>query len=213
MPPCKICSSKTKTIFDQQYNQNYYYCPCCEFIFLDERKIISPEQEKALYEFHNNSPDNQGYVNMFQDFIAQAISPYKSQINTALDFGSGPGPVLAKLLQQEGFDVDIYDKHFAPEKVYANKKYDLITATEVFEHLQEPMETLKLLKSLLNPNGILAIMTLFHNNNEEDFKKWWYRRDSTHICFYTPKTFQVMGDKLGLKLRFNDNKRICVLKN
>src|SRR3989339_1726616 len=171
MPLCKICSNKTQTIFDQQYNQNYYYCPCCEFIFLDEHKTISHEKEKTLYEFHNNNQENQGYVKMFQDFIAQAIRPYKNQIKTALDFGSGPGPVLADLLRQEGFDVDIYDKHFAPEKAYQNKKYDLITATEVFEHLTDPMETLKLLKSLLNENGIIAIMTLFHNNNEEDFKK------------------------------------------
>ena len=211
MPPCKICASKTKTIFDQQFEQNYYHCPNCEFIFLDESKTISAEQEKEQYKFHKNTPDNQGYVKMFQDFIEQAIKPYKNQIKTALDFGSGPGPVLASLLKHEGFKVDIYDKHFAPEKVYQGKKYDLITATEVFEHLKDPLATLKLLQSLLNKNGLIAIMTLFHNSKEEDFKKWWYRRDATHICFYTPKTFEVMAEKLGMEVLLTDDKRICVL--
>ena len=148
---------------------------------------------------------------MFREFIKKAILPHKPQIQTALDFGSGPGPVLAELLQEQGFKTDIYDKYFSSEKVYLNKKYDLITATEVFEHLKDPLSSVKLLKSHLNKNGILAIMTLFHQNNDEHFKKWWYRRDSTHISFYTPKTFEFMAELLGMTRLTRDNKNICVL--
>ena len=212
MIKCKICQNETRQVFDEQYNHNYYHCPNCEFIFLDENKIISPEQEKKEYSFHQNNFENEGYVQMFRDFIKKAILPHKAQIKTALDFGSGPGPVLAELLKQEGFRADIYDKHFAPEKVYENKKYDLITATEVLEHLKDPLGTLKLLKAHLNKNGILAIMTLFHNSNETDFLKWWYRRDSTHIAFYTPKTITIMANLLGLKIITLDKKNICVMQ-
>ncbi len=211
MTSCKICSQNTKAIYDNQYNQNYYYCNNCEFIFLDESKIIPPAHEKKEYSFHQNSMENTGYVQMFRDFIAKAVSPYKSRIKTALDFGSGPGPVLAELLHQEGIKTDIYDKHFAPEKVFLNKNYDLITATEVFEHLEDPLSTLKLLKSHLTSNGILAIMTLFHQNDEEGFKKWWYRRDATHIAFYTLKTFECMANLLGLKILTTNKKNVCVL--
>jgi len=178
---------------------------------LDESKIVRPDQEKKEYSFHQNSMENEGYVQMFREFINKAIEPYKSQISTALDFGAGPGPVLAELLRQEGFKTDIYDKHFAPEKIYQNKKYDLITTTEVFEHLKDPVATLKLLKSLLNKDGILAIMTLFHPNDEEGFKKWWYRRDSTHIAFYTPKTFQYLASLVNLQVKMSDKKNTCVL--
>lgn len=208
---CKICSKSVQPIYDAQYDHRYYYCGSCDFIFLDENKIISPDQEKKEYSFHQNSFKNEGYVNMFREFIENAIRPCKAEIKTALDFGSGPGPVLAELLRQEGFETDIYDKHFSPKKVYLNKKYDLITATEVFEHLKDPLATLKLLKSLLSPHGILAIMTLFHPNNEEEFKKWWYRRDSTHITFYTPKTFEYMAKLLGMKVLATDSKNTCTL--
>jgi len=211
MISCKICSSKVRPIYDQQYDHNYYCCDNCEFIFLDESRIIPSEQEKKEYSFHQNSFDNQGYVKMFREFIAKAIQPYKSQIKKALDFGSGPGPVLAELLRQEGFETDVYDKYFSPDKVYLNKKYDLITATEVFEHLKDPLATLKLLKAHLNKNGILAIMTLFHQNDDEHFKNWWYRRDSTHISFYTPKTFEYMANLLGMKVLIVAGKNICVL--
>lgn len=208
---CKICSKPTRTIHDQQYDHNYYYCGNCEFIFLEESKIIPSQQEKIEYSFHENSLANEGYVNMLREFIDKAVRPHRPQITTALDFGSGPGPVLAELLRQEGFKTDIYDKHFAPEKVYLNKKYDLITATEVFEHLKDPLSTLRSLKSRLNKNGILAVMTLFHQNNDEHFKKWWYRRDATHISFYTPKTFKCMASLLDMNVVMVDKKNICVL--
>ncbi|MFH1577171.1 MAG: class I SAM-dependent methyltransferase, partial [Candidatus Margulisiibacteriota bacterium] len=159
MISCKICSKNARAIHDSQYDHNYYYCDNCDFIFLDESKIIPTDQEKKKYALHQNSFANEGYVNMFREFINKAIKPHGPQISTALDFGSGPGPVLAELLREQGFKTDIYDKHFAPEQVYLNKKYDLITATEVFEHLKHPLSTLKLLKTHLNKNGILAIMT------------------------------------------------------
>ena len=71
----------------------------------------------------------------------------------------------------------------------------------------------KLLKSLLNENGIIAIMTLFHPNSDEDFKQWWYRRDITHISFYTPKTLRQMAEMVGLAVLFEDNKNLCVLSS
>jgi len=210
---CKLCSTSTKKIYDTQYDHNYYYCGNCDFIFLEADKIIHPDQEKKEYSFHQNSIENEGYVKMFQEFIKKAIMPHKQNMTTALDFGSGPGPVLAELLRKEGFRTDIYDKYFSPKKVYTNKKYDLITATEVFEHLKDPVAILKLLKSHLNKNGVLAVMTLFHPKDIEQFKKWWYRRDSTHIAFYTPKTFEYMASLFKMDSKVVDKKNILTLTN
>jgi len=209
---CKICSNNTRTIIDEQFDLNYYYCSCCEFIFIDENKIISMEEEVKEYLLHENSLEDEGYVNMFKKFIEASIIPYKRNIENALDFGCGPEPVLATLLKREGFEVDIYDPYFFPRKVYENKKYDLITSTEVFEHLRDPLETMKLLKTYLNDNGILAIMTLFHPKDEEKFKKWWYRREATHISFYTPRTFRVLADRFNMRILKINEKNICVLQ-
>ncbi|MBU0573063.1 MAG: class I SAM-dependent methyltransferase [Candidatus Margulisbacteria bacterium] len=205
MPPCKVCSTGTRAVAD------YHWCDSCDFISLDESKIVSAEREKKEYSFHQNSLENEGYVNMFRDFIDRAIRPCKPQITTALDFGSGPGPVLAELLRREGFETDIYDKYFSPDKVYFNKKYDLITATEVFEHLRDPLATMKLLKDHLNEGGVLAIMTLFHPNDEEEFLKWWYIRDATHIAFYMPRTLERMALECGMRVQYCDGKRFMSL--
>ena len=108
--------------------------------------------------------------------------------------------------------MDIYDPYFAPRHEYERKTYDLITATETLEHIQDPLGTLRMLKEHLNSKGILSIMTLFHPNEEGLFKKWWYRKDPTHISFYTPKTFSILSERIGMSMVMIDDKNLCVLR-
>ena len=149
---------------------------------------------------------------MFQDFITKAVKPFHPDAQTALDFGCGPGPVLAGLLRDSGISVDTYDPYFAPDMAYQEKNYDLITATEVVEHLSDPISVLRHLTTLLKLKGILAIMTLFHPNEVSLFQQWWYRRDPTHVAFYSPRTLQMIAKHLQLNLVFHDNRRIAVFR-
>lgn len=171
---------------------------------------MPPPLEKKEYLRHNNSLACRGYVKMFDDFIDACVLPFHPAPETSLDFGSGPEPVLATLLERRGLAVDIYDVYFAPDKVYEHNRYDLITATEVFEHLASPLETLRLLARHVKPNGIVVVMTLFHPRDDQAFLDWWYRRDPTHITFFTPRTFQVMAELAGLEVR-DTGARHCVM--
>lgn len=215
--PCKICSCGVKTIVYREFDAIYYYCGSCRFLFMDNKDKLTPEQEKKRYRQHTNVPGDSGYVEMLNTFIDKSITPFLPKIKTALDFGSGPGPVLARLLKDRGWDTDIYDLYFAPEKVYTGKTYDLITCTEVLEHLDRPLETMEMLKSHLKPGGILAVMTLFHpvydlSTTAEPlpceilFKDWWYRRDPTHISFFRPETFYHIARRLNMTILMMDQK-------
>ncbi|MFK5881791.1 MAG: class I SAM-dependent methyltransferase [Sulfurospirillum sp.] len=208
---CKICNSSIKIIKCYNNNKIYKFCLTCQAIILENNFVVSDALEKAQYENHNNSFESRGYVEMFEKFLDYFWQDLDNNATDAFDFGSGPGPVLAQILKNRALRVDIYDKFYQPNKSYINKKYDLITSTEVFEHLQNPLSTLKLLKKHLKKNGLIAIMTLFHDNNEDNFLNWWYRRDPTHILFYTPKTFEVLADMCGLRVIKCDNRRIVVL--
>ncbi len=210
--PCKICAAETIALQDLQFNHTYYSCQVCEFIFLEAKYRVCPEEEKERYLEHNNTLENKGYVKMFRDFMNSALSPYQTSIEKVLDFGCGPGPVLPLLLEEKGWSVDRYDPYFFPEKIYQGRRYDLITATEVFEHLCDPLETTSLLKEHLAFNGLLAIMTLFHPLDPEQFLKWWYRRDCTHISFFTPRTFDCLAKKLKMRVLLVEKNKICVLQ-
>jgi len=197
----------TSMMSDKKKELNYYRCQDCGFVYLDDNHRVDSMEEKRKYDQHNNSLENEGYVQMFEDFIELAIAPYLKKIQTALDFGSGPTPVFSELLKRRGLEVDIYDLYYAPKKVYEEREYDLITSTEVFEHLSKPLETLQLLTEHLKENGYIVLMTKFPPKEDEAFLNWWYRRDPTHISFFTPKSFEVMAQKVGLKVlkTINDN--------
>lgn len=209
---CKICQNNTISFFHQSLSKDYFYCNACEFISLHDTFVVDLEKEKAQYGNHHNSLENEGYVKMFEDFMDLFWDRLTCKEIHALDFGSGPTPVLAKLLERRGATVDCYDKFYQPETIFEMQTYDLITSTEVFEHLENPLETLKMLTNHLKPNGIIAIMTLFHPNNTELFLKWWYPRDPTHISFFTCKTLDILGEKCGLKRISEDGKRVIVFQ-
>jgi 2-polyprenyl-3-methyl-5-hydroxy-6-metoxy-1,4-benzoquinol methylase len=152
-----------------------------------------------------------GYVEMFENFIETCIEPFASPGNCVLDYGCGPGPVLAGLLNRKGYEVKTYDLFFDSNETALREKYDAIILTEVLEHLIDPLDVLKNLSRQLNPKGVMILMTLFHPNDHEGFGKWWYRRDKTHVTFYTLKTMEKLAPALGLNLLFSDEQRTVVL--
>ncbi|MCP4220341.1 MAG: class I SAM-dependent methyltransferase [bacterium] len=221
---CKICSHDVRTIYDRQFKTDYYLCPNCEFLFIEDARLPSPEKEKAEYLSHNNTIDSPGYADMFRKFIAKAVTPFLPDLPPeeirVLDFGSGPGDcVLSILLKEIGLDVDVYDVYFSPGKTYQGKQYHLVTCTEVVEHLGDPMAVFRLFSDLLLPGGTLALTTLFHPiaeevpGGEEKFRDWWYRRDITHISFYRPNTLAFIAKLIGFRLTTADDRNMAVLSS
>lgn len=211
---CKICGYETREKIVTKHHIKYHYCDRCEFISKDPDGYVSEEQELIIYDSHNNSILDETYVTYFRNFINKTIIKYKSDGKRGLDFGSGPEPVLAELLKRDyGYDMDIYDKFYAPEKNFEGKAYDLVTSTEVVEHLNDPMEYFRLFSSLLAKDGIMAIMTQFHPKDDVKFAGWHYRRDPSHISFYTPKTISWIAGLVGLEIVFIDRHKNITLRN
>jgi len=212
MYKCKICQSAVSSMVDLKKKVTYYRCFECGFVSLDDRDMVDEVIEKKHYEKHNNTLECTGYVEMFKNFITVALSPYLQNIETVLDFGCGEEAVLGEILKEKGLEVDIYDIYFYPKKVYEEKQYDLITSTEVFEHLQYPKKILKTLVNSLNSDGYIVLMTKFPPKNDKEFLAWWYRRDITHISFFTPKSFEIMAEEVGLKVLKTINENMVVFQ-
>lgn len=186
----------------------FLHCGVCDLIFVPEQFHLSPADEKARYRLHDNSLSNEGYVGMFKDKIALIIQ-YCPDVNSVLDYGCGPVPVLAQLLGREGFNCDVYDPHFSPE--FPGGKFDLVISTEVFEHFRKIKPELERIRAYLNPGGFLAVMTGFHDA-VESFEKWWYIADPTHICFFSMQTFRWIAEKFGFKVIYTNWKNFVLLQ-
>jgi 2-polyprenyl-3-methyl-5-hydroxy-6-metoxy-1,4-benzoquinol methylase len=208
---CLVCGSLLEAFKPTVENRVYHECPDCQWIALDESHFLSPDQQKERYLQHENTDQNPGYVEMFENFIETCIEPFAQKGSRILDYGCGPEPVLAKLLSQKGYEVKTYDLFFDTNEIALREKYDVIVLAEVLEHLTDPLTVLKNICEKLNPKGVIVLMTLFHPNDREGFGKWWYRRDKTHVTFYTVKTVEKSALLLGLELLFSDGQRTAVL--
>ncbi len=210
--PCKLCSRENPEEWEIR-GKEYSFCPGCGFIQLSEKYFPDKEAEKARYLSHNNTKENKGYRSYLENFLESSFYPFIYKHSVVFDFGSGPQPVLQEILQSRGFSVHYYDPFFAPGRDWKMRKYDVITAVEVFEHLQDPLAEIQTLSSLLNPNGLIIIRTMLHNEEKQFFASWWYREDYTHVSFFSVRTIHAMAEGCGLSvLSLKNNCEIVLVK-
>lgn len=185
MVTCVLCADPTDLSFvvDQK---KYYHCQQCGAIFLDAQHYLCPSEEKRRYEQHNNDVHDRKY----QQFVEPMVRRIQEQFtphHRGLDFGAGQGPVVAKLLMDQGFSVRLYDPFFLNDKEALQEQYDYIVCCEVIEHFFSPAKEFQLLRSLLKERGALFCKTELLRD-DVDFSRWYYKNDPTHVFFYRPKT-------------------------
>lgn len=195
---CPVCLQGRPEPFRQVGKQVYLRCPTCQATLMAPQSRLSAEEEKAIYELHENDPEDAGY----RRFLSRLTDPLSARLPIGaegLDFGCGPGPALAGMLEEAGFATALYDPFFHPDRASLARTYDFITCTEVVEHLHEPAEVFSLLDRLLRPGGWLGIMTCFQTDDDR-FDNWHYRRDPTHVVFYRRETFEWLARRYGWEL-------------
>lgn len=181
----------------------YGHCQQCDLIFMAPSDLPMPNQEKARYEFHQND-ETAGYrqfLNPVKKFLNSVYSPELRCELTGLDFGSGPHEVsvLQKMLKEEGFYLESYDPFFKPQEELLGYRYDYITCTEVVEHFHKPAQSWSKLAELMRPLSHLIVMTDLSATKTE-FDTWSYRRDHTHVAFYSEKTMKWIAARWGFDL-------------
>ena len=187
---CILCGSHTE-LFKIWREKEYYSCSGCESIMLEPSYYIKNKEEKARYEKHNNYVEDKGYQEFVGPIVQAVLNDYGEDHN-GLDFGSGTGPVITKLLREKGYNIKVYDPFFANYPERLDEKYDYIVCCEVIEHFHNPKEEFKLLKSLLKPGGSLYIKTNIYSK-DIDFGLWSYKNDITHVFLYHEKALEWIG--------------------
>ncbi len=195
---CPFCQDKKSVIFEKIGSKTYYHCDPCGLVFLSRSELISSLEEKERYENHDNSEENGHYIKYLNTTVEKICSIVPKGA-TGLDFGCGKSLLTEKLLTQQGFFVSSFDVFFHPTEEVFKKKYEFILLSEVIEHLREPHEEIRRIKSLLNANGFLFIKTKLLSNEIQDFRNWYYRRDKTHIQFFREQTFFKMAELFNLQ--------------
>jgi len=136
-----------------------------------------------------------------------------------LDFGAGNGGFL-RLAKQDARSVTaveldreaslLFERNNIPhhrflKDIPANKRFNLITAFHVIEHLKNPIDFLKEASSLLHPDGSLylefpnaddALLSLYGSKPFSEFTYW-----SCHLMLFNHETIKVAIKKAGLQCK------------
>jgi hypothetical protein len=193
---CPLCSGKSSHYYTKGQRE-FLQCSLCLSVFTHPDCFLTPEEEKAHYECHENDPNDIRYQN-FLSPVTNAILKDFSQSDKGLDFGAGKGSPIVKILLDNEYDISQYDLFFFNDKEKLTQKYNYIACTEVAEHFKEPNKEFRQLKNMLLPNGKLYIMTDMFDENR-DFGTWYYKTDPTHVFLYHPKAFEWIAQAFGFK--------------
>ncbi len=173
-------------------NEEYYTCPNCGY--LRKSRKISKEKEKERYDLHICDDGYKEYMKR----VFLKIKPYVS--GKCLDYGCGKIHLLADILKEEGFTSSYYDLYYYNNKIEG--LFDTIILIEVFEHITDIYTLMKYLKSILNQNGKIIIMT---KKKKYPLENFWYLRDITHVSFVDDKTMEKLAKLLDFNLIIEDD--------
>jgi SAM-dependent methyltransferase len=203
------------------YSDNYYAGqgadPLVDYYF----ELEHPEQSIRTYEWR-------GILS-----VVKSLMRLKADTKW-LDFGCGNGGLVRYCRAHEGCQIVGFEEGAIRKRAVEwgipfvdrtqldgmQGTFDVITAIEVFEHLENPMEVLRYIQSLLKPEGLLFYTTGNARPHRRNLKNWSYVIPELHISFYEPETLSTalrlagfVPDFQGYRPGFTDIIRFKVLKN
>lgn len=193
---CPLCGAPDTPLFHRDPRRPYHRCPACALVFVPAAWHLSAAAEKAQYDLHENALDDPGY----RRFLSRIAAPVLARARPGshgIDVGCGPAPLLARMLEEGGLHMRVYDPCYAPDPAPLATRYAVVTASEVVEHFRRPAEDFARLVALMQPGALLAVMTK-RVRDPAAFARWHYILDPTHVAFYHAHTFQWLAARHGL---------------
>ena len=168
--------------------------------------------EQELQKHYANYSRFEYYSPITKDRYRQLLTqwdPYR-KTNKILDIGCGTGFFL-EVAKEKGWDV--YGTEYTTNAVeicrekginmhqgrlnaawYDECMFDVITSFEVMEHINNPLEEVKNIHTLLRKGGLFYLTTPNFNALERFILKDEYNviEYPEHLCYYTPKTLNYL---------------------
>lgn len=196
-PGCPLCGSPATEREDRKTARRYQWCLRCDLVSVHPEDRVTRTSEIARYLEHDNGYHQSGYVRMLSRFLDRAVDPWCTPGAALLDYGCGYAPVLSGIASGRGYSVRSWDPYFLPDTSALQRRYNVIAACEVMEHIGEPVSALESIHALLEPGGLLSVRSSLHPGSWEEFFRFWYIRDRTHVSYYSEHTVRFIAEHFG----------------
>jgi SAM-dependent methyltransferase len=216
-----------------------FRCPKCELLFRDISS--GDEAMDSLYEGSWQSPvehasETGGTTSLlagqYLSFLCKSLNKENLVGLNILDFGAGSG-VMSEVLRNHGAlvtAVEPFGYEYVAERkipVYRSleemqpmgRVFDGVVSLEVVEHLQDPLKDLKIMHSLIKPDGWLYISTPNSQGLNARLKQDHWREvlKAGHLALYNPKSLSKLlllagfgGKRLKWWIKYQDSKIIQI---
>lgn len=210
--------SSDVAITNDQYGKTLplYECLNCSFTYA----YPLPDNILSLYENLEDELYVESLNPRFKEMrhLMKMAVNYHPEAKNILDVGAGVG-LMVKAATELGlnatgvepskwlvsqakklFNINLIEG-IVPNEELAGKKFDIVFAVDVIEHLSEPIEFLNILKNYLNDDGIIFIAT----PDSKSFlakklgRKWWHYR-LAHIGYFNHKCMKEAVSKVNMKI-------------
>lgn len=222
----KVIVDNLSSDYNQKDKTAYRYlqCPSCEIVFINPFPKI-----KALEnDVYNETYFDWGTIHWYQKFIYNLylykdfprwVESEVSRKEEILDIGCGGGEFMMKMkrLGWNVFGSEVnkpvikkLKKIFGENNIYdigkndlqkVSNKFSIITFWHVVEHLEQPLETLRLYRKTLKKDGKVFIEV--PNASSWVFKifgpHYTWLRIPDHVFYYSPQTLQNVLLKSGFR--------------
>ncbi|MDQ3021251.1 MAG: class I SAM-dependent methyltransferase [Bacteroidota bacterium] len=205
-------------ITNDQYGKTLplYECLNCSFIYA----YPLPDNILSLYENLEDEVYIDSLSPRFKEMkhLMKMATNFHPNAKNILDVGAGVGLMVKAAVEmkldatgvepskwlvnqaKKIFNINLIEG-IVPSKELEGKKFDIVFAVDVIEHLSEPVEFLNTLKNYLNDDGIIFIATPDSNSflAKKLGRKWWHYR-LAHIGYFNHKSMKEAVSKANLKI-------------
>jgi SAM-dependent methyltransferase len=198
-------------------------CSSCRLV----RQATRPTSPSELYDgtYYSTSDPKGGYANYFLDAIVnrktfadrlRLIERRFGRRGRLLDVGCALGDFLIEAERvgwlAEGVEVSDFAAAHARDRglrVHAGElersgladaSYDVITLYDTIEHLQDPVGTLREIRRVLAPGGLLHLVTPNVASLQARLlgRRWYHYKPGEHLYYFSPLTLRRAIEAAGL---------------
>jgi len=204
---CKICDADARQFSIKKvlrkYDVAYFRCPACRFVQSEEPYWLGEAYKSAI-----------ARLDLGVAWRAERMAPIVATLARTsfrpdarfLDYGGGYG-LFVRMMRDRGFDFYRHDAHcenifadrFDLSNLPAGPTFAMLTAIEVFEHLQDPVAELD---RMLRLSDTILFTTELQPEDDAALLEWHYFAPETgqHISLFHRDSLAALARRLGLHL-------------
>ncbi len=225
---CPICGGEIfKPLFQSEdhYSGRMFElteCITCKFVITSPRPPLDRLGDYYPPEYYGSKgrrfhPALERIVQWFRERIADSLCSRYPAPGRVLEVGSGRGTLLAELAKRgwqafgtefsstmaeastNSFGVTVYPTPDLRDCRFESGSFDVVICYHVLEHMPNPLETLKEMRRIISPNGLLLLaVPNFGGIVAQLSKGMWFAVDAPrHLGHYAPETMKNALDAAG----------------